>query len=153
MTNKRLIARISPVSVVFIFVTVGTYVALIFQLWYMGIAVFAIATLLFSRLFFKGARYGFLGFSLLSIYLIYYFAYVYLSLGIESSTTEAIGLGECVYFSIVTWTTLGYGDFHPSIASRPFAAIEALFGYMYMSLLIAKLLSFMTSNANNNENH
>ena len=42
----------------------------------------------------------------------------------------------CLYFSIVTWTTLGYGDLRPSLDSRFYAAIEALLGYIYMGILV-----------------
>ncbi|MBQ32146.1 MAG: potassium transporter Kef [Deltaproteobacteria bacterium] len=45
--------------------------------------------------------------------------------------------GRCVYFSIVTFTTLGYGDFIPiSPLARFFAATEALIGAISMSLFI-----------------
>lgn len=46
----------------------------------------------------------------------------------------------CLYFSIVTWTTLGYGDISPrSGPARFLAAMEALSGYMAMAALIATL--------------
>jgi hypothetical protein len=43
----------------------------------------------------------------------------------------------CLYFSIVTWTTLGYGDVVPTDASRMIAASEALVGYIFMAILIS----------------
>lgn len=45
-------------------------------------------------------------------------------------------LSDAVYFSIVTWTTLGYGDLRPTEGVRFVAALEALMGYMYMGLLL-----------------
>jgi voltage-gated potassium channel Kch len=42
----------------------------------------------------------------------------------------------CLYFSIVTWTTVGYGDVRPSLAARPLAAMEALVGYLSMPIII-----------------
>jgi hypothetical protein len=42
-----------------------------------------------------------------------------------------------VYFSAITWTTVGYGDFVPTEWSRFFAATEALIGYVWMAALIA----------------
>jgi Ion channel len=42
--------------------------------------------------------------------------------------------GDCLYFSLVTWTTLGYGDFRPTVPLRLFAAAEAVTGYVYMGL-------------------
>lgn len=46
---------------------------------------------------------------------------------------------DAMYFSVVTWTTLGYGDISPLGAARAFAAIEAFVGYMIMGLLVAAL--------------
>ncbi|HUU20325.1 MAG TPA: ion channel [Sedimentisphaerales bacterium] len=46
-----------------------------------------------------------------------------------------------LYFSIVTWTTLGYGDFSPVACLRFVAALEAVMGYIYMALLVGLLLN------------
>jgi hypothetical protein len=49
---------------------------------------------------------------------------------------------DALYFSIITWTTVGYGDITAvNPLSRVFAAIEALNGNIYMALLISALLS------------
>jgi hypothetical protein len=45
----------------------------------------------------------------------------------------------CVYFSIITWTTVGFGDYRPTPAARPFAACEALCGYVLMGLFVGFL--------------
>ncbi len=42
-----------------------------------------------------------------------------------------------LYFSIVTWTTLGYGDFKPIASLRLLAGAEALFGYVHMGIYLA----------------
>jgi Ion channel len=42
----------------------------------------------------------------------------------------------CLYFSLVTWTTLGYGDFRPVPNGRLVAASEAVIGYVMMIILI-----------------
>jgi hypothetical protein len=47
---------------------------------------------------------------------------------------------SCFYFSVVTYTTLGYGDYRPSSEARLFAASEALVGYILLSLFIGVLL-------------
>jgi hypothetical protein len=52
---------------------------------------------------------------------------------------------SCLYFSIVTWTTLGYGDFHPAPGFRLIAASEAFVGYVFMALLIAALTYVVTA--------
>jgi hypothetical protein len=52
---------------------------------------------------------------------------------------------DAIYFSTVTWTTLGYGDIVPLPEARAVAAIEALMGYIVMALLIAVLLAMVKS--------
>jgi uncharacterized protein YjbI with pentapeptide repeats len=44
--------------------------------------------------------------------------------------------GYCLYFSIVTFTTLGYGDIHPLGWSHIIAAAEALIGAFFMALFV-----------------
>lgn len=41
---------------------------------------------------------------------------------------ETTDRATCLYFSVVTWTTLGYGDVVPTPALRPIAALEAMVG-------------------------
>jgi hypothetical protein len=49
----------------------------------------------------------------------------------------------CFYFSVVTWTTLGYGDFRPTAALRLIAASEAILGYFAMALFVAGVVYVM----------
>ena len=49
-------------------------------------------------------------------------------------------MGTALYFSVVTITTLGYGDIQPSYASRTLAMVEALVGICAMGLFVAFLL-------------
>lgn len=53
---------------------------------------------------------------------------------ISNSPTDAL------YFSIVTWTTLGYGDFRPAENIRIWAALEALLGTIFLPLLFAGII-------------
>lgn len=46
-------------------------------------------------------------------------------------------LSDCLYFSSVTFTTLGYGDFHPSPENRFWACFEALLGYASLGIVVA----------------
>lgn len=50
---------------------------------------------------------------------------------------------ECMYFSVSTWTTLGFSDFVPTPASRLAVAFEALFGYVYMALGLGVVVTFL----------
>ena len=59
--------------------------------------------------------------------------------GIEASVDDAGGFGNCLYFSAVTFTTLGYGDFRPAPGFRPWAAAEAGIGAALMAAFIVSL--------------
>ncbi len=52
--------------------------------------------------------------------------------------------GYAIYFSIVTFTTLGYGDFAPAGWARPFAAIEGFVGAFMIALFILSFVKKMT---------
>lgn len=53
-----------------------------------------------------------------------------------------IDLDDAVYFSFVTLATLGYGDIAPAAsAPRALAVLEAVFGQLYLAVLIARLVS------------
>jgi hypothetical protein len=56
---------------------------------------------------------------------------------------ETHGAHECLYFSVVTWTTLGYGDFVPSTELRSYAAEEAFTGYVAIALFLVGLISWV----------
>lgn len=49
-----------------------------------------------------------------------------------------------LYFSVVTFTTLGYGDVTPAGGSRPVAAIEAFSGGFTMALFVVVFVKKMT---------
>jgi hypothetical protein len=56
--------------------------------------------------------------------------------------TGPIDLDDAVYFSFVTLATLGYGDITPAAsATRALAVLEAVFGQLYLAVLIARLVS------------
>jgi hypothetical protein len=50
-----------------------------------------------------------------------------------------------IYFSIVTWPTLGYGDCYSSENARFWTTIEAMLGYVYMGILVALIMSTFSS--------
>lgn len=47
---------------------------------------------------------------------------------------------EGLYLSLVTWTTLGYGDIVPVNTARLFTVIEALYGYIFAGIFIAIII-------------
>lgn len=52
----------------------------------------------------------------------------------------ALDWATAIYFSTVTFTTLGYGDFQPVATLRLVAAGEALLGYLFLGLLVGAAL-------------
>lgn len=55
-------------------------------------------------------------------------------------------VGEFLYFSNVTLTTLGYGDIVPvSKPARVFATLEAMFGELYLAIVISRMVGLHIS--------
>ncbi|WDP91980.1 MAG: hypothetical protein HUN04_20575 [Desulfobacter sp.] len=75
-------------------------------------------------------------FLLSSAFHILFFASIYQYNGISNCDRGQCDFLTYIYFSTVTWTTLGYGDFQPHANSRLFAGIEAFVGYTFMGLFI-----------------
>ena len=94
-----------------------------------------------------------IGFSVLLVLLC---ATTYFAVGVKQGDgtlglDPGAGLGQnvmhylnCVYFSVVTFTTLGYGDITPTGMARPVAAFEAFAGAFMMALFIAVFGKKMT---------
>lgn len=58
----------------------------------------------------------------------------------EGASAQALG-DALLYFSLVTLTTLGYGDIVPlSGVARPLAVLEGVFGTLYLAVMIARLV-------------
>ena len=50
----------------------------------------------------------------------------------------------CIYFAVVTWTTVGYGDFVPANGTvRLLAICEAMTAYVIMGVFIAALINLL----------
>jgi hypothetical protein len=86
---------------------------------------------------------GLLGYFLITVIL---FAVIYCSLtpgknGILTSQEVNFDLWQGLYFSIVTISSLGYGDMQPIGYSQLFAVIEVILGLALMGMLVAKLTS------------
>ena len=69
--------------------------------------------------------------------LVIVFAHTYRSFDLTNVTQDT----DYIYFSIVTFTTLGYGDISPKGWARLFAVLQAISGFLFVPLLISQLWS------------
>ena len=69
--------------------------------------------------------------------LIFLFAGIYHGFGlINPGQPGPVSMSDSLYFSVVTWTTLGYGDFTPPVEIRLIAAMQALLGYTFFGIIV-----------------
>ncbi len=60
--------------------------------------------------------------------------------------------GSMVYFSLICITTMGFGDIVPiSSLARPVAALEGVFGQLYVAVMIARLVGLHIARSSNPE--
>lgn len=60
----------------------------------------------------------------------------------RASTDPHVIYDDLLYYSMVTMTTVGYGDIVPlTRAARSLATIEAVFGQFYIAVLVGRLLA------------
>jgi hypothetical protein len=68
------------------------------------------------------------------------------SLGFAAGPGDHGRSWDAFYFSLVTLTTLGYGDISPNFGlARSVAPMEAVFGQLYMAALVARLVGIWTA--------
>jgi uncharacterized membrane protein YdcZ (DUF606 family) len=80
--------------------------------------------------------------------LLYLIASSYPGHGLKlSDSTERVSFWTCLYFSVVTESTLGAGDISAVGFSRMIVSIQVLFGLIIAGILIAKVLSAPVSEA------
>lgn len=54
---------------------------------------------------------------------------------------QITSIWDGIYFSLITLTTVGYGDVTPTLHARSTAAFEAITGYVIMGLVISVLIT------------
>lgn len=84
-------------------------------------------------------------FGIYLVFLIGSYGYNFSLVGLNSSGGTCVLASHDIwvgmYFSVITWTTVGYGDITAVCpASRFFAAMEALNGYVVLAVFVAALV-------------
>lgn len=78
------------------------------------------------------------------------YAMLYTVLGIEASGTPMFPSKQrTFYFSIVTLTTLGYGDFSPATDARLIAASQAFLGFTFVPVILAEIVAYANARKSN----
>jgi hypothetical protein len=85
------------------------------------------------------------------ILFVYGFAKLYEEIGLLKSGSVIHSFQESLYFSIVTWTTLGAGDLLPVQELKIWVATQALFSYFFMAILIAAIIAQLKIGTSSNE--
>lgn len=85
------------------------------------------------------------------------FSAIYHKIGIVDTTGggDAItyDFWTCCYYSIITFTSTGYGDFRPQGIGRVLASLLALIGYLVLGLMASTSLSVVQWTAKGSGNH
>jgi hypothetical protein len=111
-----------------------------------AITMFALATLVVvtSRRMYLVVQLTALG--LLLCLAVWTYSDIYMRLGIVEGASSIVHDREsCLYFSIITFTTVGYGDYHPTHDGRMVAATEALTGYVFFGVFISMISSYVAA--------
>ena len=75
---------------------------------------------------------------------IYFRSHLVFDTAVEAKPTAIVSWSDSLYFSIVSWTTLGFGDLQPRGWMRLVAASEALIGNIFLGTFIALLFAVVT---------
>jgi len=112
----------------------------------LGILVLAIGAslvLVYMAVRFRMSWPRFFAFLVLQLYIVALYGLLYVKAGLVDGAGRVLrDLPSGLYFSLVTWTTVGYGDLTPLPQARLLAASEAVLGYLFMGLLVALLLQW-----------
>jgi len=83
-------------------------------------------------------------FLLQAVVLIFLFAGIYRGYGLIGNNGNIINEPlTALYFSIVTWTTLGYGDYQPREEIQLIAAFQSILGYLFLGMIVSILASML----------
>lgn len=108
------------------------------------VIVISIIILVYSYFIKSSRKYDILYFvSAFVIGLIFRFAEAYSKLGITGQQSENAYL-DLIYFSAITMSTVGYGDFQPCPIARPLALLQGVLGVILFPVVVAVVLNTLS---------
>lgn len=66
---------------------------------------------------------------------------IYAVIYVSRLAVPGLSFADALYYSVVTWTSLGYADLVPTEEMRVVTAVQAITGYLYLGLLVSVLSS------------
>lgn len=78
----------------------------------------------------------------------FFFSQVFAAIGLFGPNGITHNKWDALYFSIITWTTTGYGDFRPIGDGRWYACVEALLGTFFNGFVVVAFIYHLTLLAN-----
>lgn len=70
--------------------------------------------------------------------------YTYSGLHLASDPEAALTEIDYIYFSVVTWTTLGFGDILPTEVSKVLVIAQVMIGFLMNSIFVAAVITLFT---------
>lgn len=159
--RRRYLSRVSVVALVVMFALgfappwdecklLQEVASVLFLCWALAYFIFVVATIPFltTQTFTPNPVRLFLDGTISSLQMIIFCAQSFSLRGLNApSGYTDITWPDYIYFSTVTFTTLGYGDFSPKQDARLVAAAEAFLGNMHLGILVAA--AFLAVSVNN----
>ena len=86
-----------------------------------------------------------------AVALVFVFAGIYRGFGLDThldTIKPLVAPDIALYFSVVTWTTLGYGDLAPARGLQLLAALQAGLGYVFLGLIVGLIATLIAGRPN-----
>ncbi|HID37924.1 MAG TPA: two pore domain potassium channel family protein [Calditrichaeota bacterium] len=124
------------------------WMSVVLCLWAVGFFLLVVATIPFlTSQHFRPNPLRLMGDTAISISMaVLCFALLYMQQGIVShGVTQRVAL-DAIYFSAVTFSTLGYGDFAPTQSARLIAAFQAILGNLHLGMVVGVMFFAVQEN-------
>lgn len=122
-----------------------TIASLAFSLLFIGLYFFIVAIILMpfrDKSDFRVNPYRlFLDTCTSGIFFIIVYSLIYKVLKIQNGGLDTHDFTDYIYFSIVTFSTLGYGDFVPSPGARIMSSTQAILGNIHLGFIVASVFA------------